>query len=48
MLTQTLRSWSRTIAMDETSAEPMLILASKSKARRAMLEAAGVVVSTLR
>src|SRR5690554_2510266 len=47
MLTQTLRSWSRTIAMDETSAEPMLILASKSKARRAMLEAAGVVVDCL-
>ncbi len=33
--------------MDETSAEPMLILASKSKARRAMLEAAGVVVDCL-
>lgn len=33
--------------MDDAAPEPMLILASKSKARRAMLAAAGVVIESL-
>ncbi len=33
--------------MDDPVTEPMLVLASKSKARRAMLEAAGVVIESL-